>query len=81
MGEAIVKLISGAVVGDDRKLPDTLLTLRGALDDQAERLAEARVRADDLSHRARYLALTHDLGERLVQAQLDCLDEAEWELS
>lgn len=68
------------MVGDDRKLRDTLLTLRGALDDQAERLAEARARADDLSYRARYLALTHDLGERLVQAQLDWLDEVERKL-
>ena len=68
------------MVGDDRKLRDTLLTLRGALDEQAERLAEARARADDLSYRARCLALTHDLGERLVQAQLDWLDEVERKL-
>ncbi|HST16851.1 MAG TPA: PadR family transcriptional regulator [Gaiellaceae bacterium] len=78
--EAIVKLISGDVVRDDRKLRDTLLTLRAELDDQAERLADARLRADDLSHRARYLALTHDLGERLVRAQLEWLDEVEREL-
>jgi DNA-binding PadR family transcriptional regulator len=78
--EAVVKLISGDVVGDDRKLRDTLLTLRAELDHQAERLAEARVRADDLSHRARYLALTNDLGERLVRAQRDWLDQVEQEL-
>ena len=78
--EAIVKLISGDVVGDDRKLRETLLTLRAKLDDQSVKLEEARVRAAELPHRGRYLALTHDLGRRLVQAQRDWLDEVEREL-
>ena len=79
--EAIVKLISGDVVGDDAGLRETLLTLRGALDDQAAKLEEARLRAEELPHRGRYLALTHDLGQRLVRAQRDWLDEVERELA
>jgi hypothetical protein len=39
------------------------------------------LRAEELPHRGRYLALTHDLGRRLVQAQRDWLDEVERELA
>jgi DNA-binding PadR family transcriptional regulator len=78
--ESVVKLISGDVVDDDDTLRETLLTLRAELDDQSARLDEARLRLEALPHRRRYLLLTHDLGERLVQAQRDWLDEIEREL-
>jgi DNA-binding PadR family transcriptional regulator len=78
--EAIVKLISGDIVGDDERLLEALLTLRAELDAQDAYLDEARAGFDALPHRRRYLLLTEDLGRRLVAAQREWLDEVEREL-
>jgi DNA-binding PadR family transcriptional regulator len=79
--EAIPKLISGDIVGDDALLAETLLTLRTELDEQAAKLDEARARLEELPHRRRYLLLTINLGMRLVDAQRDWLDDLEAELA
>jgi DNA-binding PadR family transcriptional regulator len=78
--EAVAKLISGDIVGDDARLAEALLTLRGELDEQEAKLDEARARLEELPHRRRYLLLTIDLGMRLVQAQREWLNDVEREL-
>jgi DNA-binding PadR family transcriptional regulator len=78
--EAIVKLISGGIVGDDEALARTLLTLRGEFDAQEAKLDEAWQRLEALSHREPYLLLTHNLGQRLLAAQRAWLDDVEREL-
>ena len=78
--EAIVRLISGDIVGDDRKLLTGLLALREEIDRQEALLDLARDRLVTLPHRARYLLLTHSLGMRLLEAHRQWLDEVEREL-
>jgi len=78
--EAIPKLISGDILGDDEKLLGSLLTLRNELEEQQARLDEARERLDALPHRRRYLLLVVELGDRLLQVQREWLDQVEREL-
>jgi DNA-binding PadR family transcriptional regulator len=78
--EAVPKLMSGDILGDDERLLAALLTLRRELDEQEARLAVAQERLESLPHRRTYLLLVHDLGERLLQAQRDWLDDVEREL-
>jgi DNA-binding PadR family transcriptional regulator len=78
--EAIPKLMSGDILGDDERLVDTLLTLRGEIDEQQAKLDEALERLDALPHRRRYLLLVIELGVRLLQVQREWLDEVEREL-
>ena len=78
--EAVPKLLSGDIVGDDAQLLAALLTLRGELDAQAAKLDEAMAGLDALPHRRRYLLLVVDIGRRLVAAQREWLDEVEAEL-
>ena len=79
--EAVPKLMSGDIVGDDAQLLDSLLTLRDALDEQQAKLDLAKERLDALPHRAKYLVLIIELGERIVQLQREWLDDVERELS
>ena len=78
--EAVPKLLSGDILGDDEQLLEALLTLRAGIDEQHAKLIEARKRLEVLPHRKRYLLLVHDLGERLLQLQREWLDEVEAEL-
>jgi DNA-binding PadR family transcriptional regulator len=78
--EAVPKLLSGDILGDDEALLETLLTLRSELDEQQAKIGEARDRLGSLPHRQRYLLLVIDLGDRLVQVQRDWLDDVEREL-
>jgi len=78
--EAVVKLMAGDILDNDDTLRATLLAVRGELDDQAERLVQARKRLDDLPHRRRYLLLIHELGTRLVQLQREWLEDVDREL-
>ena len=78
--EAIVKLLSGDILGDDERLVATLLTLRAEIEAQQAKLVEARRHLDALPHRRTYLLLVHDLGMRLLRAQREWLDEVEREL-
>jgi DNA-binding PadR family transcriptional regulator len=75
--EAVPKLLAGDILGDDRRLLATLLTLRGGIEVQQAKLNEARAQLAVLAHRRRYLLLVHDLGNRLLQAQREWLDEVE----
>ncbi len=78
--EAVVKLMAGDIVGDDRKLLDSLLTLRDEIDAQQAKREEARARYEALPHRKRYLLLNHKLGLRLLEVHREWLDEVEREL-
>jgi DNA-binding PadR family transcriptional regulator len=78
--EAVVKLISGDILGDDEKLLDTLLTLRGEIEAQQASLDAGRKQLESLPHRRRYLLLVHELGALLLQAQRRWLDDVEREL-
>jgi DNA-binding PadR family transcriptional regulator len=78
--EAVPKLMAGDIVGDDEQLLDALLTLRAELDEQQATLAKGRERLELLTHRKSYLLLIHELGNRLIQAQREWLDDVESEL-
>src|SRR5262245_7196889 len=65
--EAVPKLISGDILGDDDRLADTLVTLRDGLADQEQKLDEARRRLEALPHRRSYLLLVIELASRLVE--------------
>jgi DNA-binding PadR family transcriptional regulator len=79
--EAIPKLMSGDILGDDERLLESLLTLRAKLDEQETRLGEARERLETLPHRRTYLLLVLELGTRLLQVQREWLDAVERELA
>ncbi|HEY7179220.1 MAG TPA: PadR family transcriptional regulator [Gaiella sp.] len=78
--EVVPKLMAGDILGDDGQLLDSLLGLREELDDQQAKLDQARERLAALPHRARYLLLIHDLGNRLLEVHREWLDEVEREL-
>ena len=72
--------MSGDILGDDERLLDVLLTLRGEIDAQQAKLDVAQERLESLPHRRSYLLLIQDLGNRQLQVQRDWLDEVENEL-
>jgi DNA-binding PadR family transcriptional regulator len=78
--EAVPKLMSGDILGDDERLLDSLLTLRDEIEEQQAKLDEARNRLEALPHRRSYLLLIHELGARLLQVQREWLDDVEKEL-
>ena len=78
--EAVPKLLSGDILGDDEQLLASLLTLRDEIEGQQARLDEARKRLEELPHRRSYLLLIQELGDRLLQVQREWLDDVEREL-
>jgi DNA-binding PadR family transcriptional regulator len=78
--EAVVRLLSGDILGDDAALAASLSALRLELDEIDAGLDEAEVRLGTLPHRARYLMLVHRFGRTLVEAHREWLDEVEREL-
>ena len=78
--EAVPKLMAGDILGDDQRLLEGLLSLRGELDEQDAKLDEALLRLEQLPHRRKYLVLIVELGRRLVEAQRGWLDDVEREL-
>jgi DNA-binding PadR family transcriptional regulator len=78
--EAVPKLMSGDILGDDAQLLATLLTLRAEIEEQQAKLDVARERREALPHRASYLLLVQELGDRLLQLQREWLDDVEREL-
>jgi PadR family transcriptional regulator AphA len=78
--EAVPKLMSGDILGDDEQLLGALLTLRDEIEGQQAKLDDARQRLDALPHRRSYLLLVHELGNRLLQLQREWLDDVEREL-
>jgi DNA-binding PadR family transcriptional regulator len=79
--EAVLKLMSGDIVGDDRQLLQSLLQLRDEIDVEQAKRREARERYEAIPHRRRYLLLVHRLGVRLLDVHREWLDEVERELS
>jgi DNA-binding PadR family transcriptional regulator len=79
--EAVPKLMSGDILGDDAQLLASLLTLRDEIDAEQAKRDEALRRYEALPHRRRYLLLVHALGIRLLQAHRDWLDDVEKELT
>ena len=75
--EAVPKLMSGDILGDDERLLASLLAVRSEIDVQEQRLAEGYRSLESLPHRRPYLLLVLDLGERLLAAQRAWLDEVE----
>jgi DNA-binding PadR family transcriptional regulator len=78
--EAVPKLMSGDILGDDEQLLESLLTLRDEIEEQQAKLDEAQARLEALPHRRRYLLLIIELGNRLLQVQREWLDDVEREL-
>jgi PadR family transcriptional regulator AphA len=78
--EAVPKLLSGDILGDDEQLLASLLTLRDEIEEHQARLDEARKRLEGLPHRRSYLLLIQELGDRLLQVQREWLDDVEREL-
>ena len=77
--DAVVRVLAGDLVGDEAILA-SLAGLRGDLADLSLRLEEAERAAETLPHRARYLALVHSLGRKLLRAHEEWADEIELEL-
>jgi DNA-binding PadR family transcriptional regulator len=75
--EAVLKLMSGDIFGDDERLLESLLALRGEIEVQEGRLAEGRRSLESLPHRRTYLLIVLDLGHRLLEVQREWLDEVE----
>ena len=75
--EAVLKLMSGDILGDDEKLLAALLKLRDEIDVEQAKRDEARQRYEALPHRRRYLLLNHKLGTRLLEIHREWLDEVE----
>jgi hypothetical protein len=78
--EAVPKLMSGDILGDDEQLLDALLTLRGEIEEQQTKLDQGRERLETLPHRKSYLLLIHNLGNRILQVKREWLDDVEREL-
>jgi DNA-binding PadR family transcriptional regulator len=78
--EAVVKVLSGDIAGDEAILR-SLDGLRAEIADLRGRLDEAEEVAKTLPHRERYLRLVHRLGRALVQVHEEWVDEVERELS
>jgi DNA-binding PadR family transcriptional regulator len=77
--DAVIRAMCGDLVGDEALLA-SLLPLREELLEWRGKLEEAARVAASLPHRERYLRLVHELGQALLQAQLDWLDRVEAEL-
>ena len=75
--EAVPKLMSGDILGDDERLLASLLAVRSEIEVQEQRLAEGYRSLESLPNRRPYLLLVRDLGERLLAAQRAWLDEVE----
>ena len=75
--EAVPKLMSGDILGDDERLLASLLAVRSEIEVQEQRLAEGYRSLESLPRRRPYLLLVLDLGERLLAAQRAWLDEVE----
>jgi len=77
--DTVVRVLAGDLVGDEAILA-SLAGLRGDLADLSLRLEEAERAVETLPHRARYLALVHSLGRKLLRAHEEWADEIELEL-
>jgi DNA-binding PadR family transcriptional regulator len=77
--EAAARLLAGDLVGDEVILR-SLWALRAQIAELSASLAASEEVARGISPRARYLALSHRLPRKLLDAHLEWLDEVEGEL-
>ena len=77
--EPVVRVLAGDIVGAEA-IVSSLQGLRAELAALTARIDEAERVAATLPHRARYLALVHRLGRRLVEVHEEWVDEVEREL-
>jgi DNA-binding PadR family transcriptional regulator len=78
--EALVRVLA-ADLGRDEDVLASLGALREDVTAKRALLAEAKERAETLPHRERYLGLVHRLGDLLLDAHEEWLDEVERELA
>ena len=78
--EALVRVLAADLGRDDEVLA-SLEVLGDDIAEKRELIAEARERAGSLPHRERYLRLVHRLGDLLLDAHEQWLDEVEQELA
>jgi PadR family transcriptional regulator, regulatory protein AphA len=78
-GEANIRMIAGDLV-DDATLRDSLLAMRGEIEELRASLAEGEERAASLPHRERYLLLSHRLARHFLDAYDLWLEDVEQEL-
>lgn len=78
--EALVRVLS-ADLGRDEDVLTSLGALREDVAAKRELLAAAKERAETLPHRERYLRLVHRLGDLLLDAHEQWVDEVERELA
>jgi DNA-binding PadR family transcriptional regulator len=78
--EALVRVLA-ADLGSDEEVLASLGALREDVAAKRVLLAAARDRAETLPHRERYLKLAHRLGDLLLDAHEQWLDEVEQELA
>jgi DNA-binding PadR family transcriptional regulator len=78
--EAVVRLLA-ADLGDDRDVLASLEALEQEIATVRTQLEAALERAAELPHRERYLSLVHRLGELLLDAHEQWLDEVREELA
>jgi len=77
--EALVRVLA-ADLGSDAAVAASLHSLRDDIAAKRELLVAARERAATFPHRERYLRLVHRMGELLLDAHDQWLDEVEHEL-
>lgn len=77
--EALVRVLAADLGGDEDVL-GSLGALREDVAAKRELLAAAKERAETLPHRERYLRLVHRLGDLLLDAHEQWVDEVEREL-
>jgi DNA-binding PadR family transcriptional regulator len=78
--EALVRVFA-ADLGRDEDVLSSLGALREDIVEKRALLAAAKKRAETLPHRERYLSLVHRLGDLLLDAHEQWLDEVERELA
>ena len=78
--EALVRVLA-ADLGRDEDVLASLAALREDIAAKRELIAAAKERATTFPHRERYLRLVHSLGDHLLDAHEQWLDEVERELA
>jgi DNA-binding PadR family transcriptional regulator len=78
--EALLRLLIADLVGE-RPTRESIATLRDDVADLLARLAEAEASAETLPHRRKYLLLVTGFLRRLLELQLELVDEVDRELA
>ena len=76
----MARVLASDLAEDERLVAESLRTLRQEIAELAAGIDEDERRAPSIPHRERHLKLVRSLGRRLLQAQLDWIDDVEREL-